>query len=404
MKTIQHAVPAWLAILIAVYCHVSVAAQEWAPGDDARFQHGPLRLTPTVALRNLGADSNVFNEVDAEHPESDFTATLTPAAAMWLNLGRLRLASHHSMDLVYFHTHSDQRSTGTSHDVRLEAPLTRVTPWVSAGMLSTRDRPGYEIDVRARRVENTLGAGADWNPGGRTSVSLGVRRNALTFEPDERFAGTWLRQILDRRVESLDLIVRRKLTPLTTLAVLTSHGRERFVFFAIRDGDSLRLTPGLEFDSRIRGSVRIGYRQTNFLSPLMPDFSGLVASADVSYDVLSGTKVDLGATRDLVYSYEVEQPYYVQAGFNGTVTQHLVSVWDVQGRLARQRLTYQRQVDGARADGGVDRISTAGVGVGYHLSTDVRLGLNLDLHRRRSHTALRDYQRRTIGASLTYGF
>lgn len=392
------------ALIVVCLSGVPLSAQEPAPGDDALFQRGPLRLAPTMTLKNVGLDSNVFNEIDADDPESDFTATLTPAAAVWLNIGHLRVASHHSVDIVYFQSHADQRSVGTSHDIKVEAPLNRLTPWFSAGTLSTRDRPGYEIDVRARRGENSLGAGADWNAGGRTSLAAGVRRNVIAFEPDGQLAGAWLRQMLDRRADAIEVAVRHKVTPLTTAAVLASGGREHFAFSPIRDGDSLRITPGFEFGARIQGAVWVGYRRTDFVSPLMPDFSGLVASADVSYEMFSGTKVNLGATRDLVYSYEIDQPYYVQTGLSGTITQYVVSAWDVQGRMARQRLAYQRLVEGVRADGGLDRVLTVGAGIGYHLSPDVRLGLNLDLHRRRSEGSRRDYERLIVGTSVTYGF
>lgn len=403
IKRIAITVPSCALVLVCLSA-VPLAAQDVAPGDDARFQRGPLKLAPTLSLKDVGIDSNVFNQVNADQPESDFTATLTPAVDAWVNLGRLRVASKHSMDVVYFRTHADQRSLGTAHNVKVDAPLTRVTPWFSAGTLSTRDRPGYEIDVRARRVEHSLGSGLDWNAGGRTSLTVAIRRNLIAFEADERFDGDWLRQILDRRVEALEVAARRKVTPLTTATVLVSRGRERFVFSPVRDGDSLRVTPGLEFDARIRGSVWVGYRRTDFLSPSMPDFSGVVASADVSYELGSGTRLQVGTTRDLVYSYELEQPYYVQTGFSGVVTQHLVSAWDVQARMARQALAYQRMVEDGRADGAVDHVSTTGVGIGYHLSPDIRLGVNLDLHRRRSELSRHNYERHTIGTSLTYGF
>lgn len=76
---------------------------------------------------------------------------------------------------------SDHRVVGTLHDVKVEAPLTRLTPWFLAGTLSTRVRPGYEIDVRARRVEHSLGAGADWDADGGISLTVGVRRYRNAF-------------------------------------------------------------------------------------------------------------------------------------------------------------------------------------------------------------------------------
>ena len=57
----------------------------------AKFRLGPLAVKPSVALTNLGIDTNVFN--DSDDPKPDVTASVEPRVETWLRLGRARLSS-----------------------------------------------------------------------------------------------------------------------------------------------------------------------------------------------------------------------------------------------------------------------------------------------------------------------
>ncbi len=51
-----------------------------------------------------------------------------------------------------------------------------------------------------------------------------------------------------------------------------------------------------------------------------------------------------------------------------------------------------------------DAVHSLGVGVGYHLGKELRLGFNVDKARRDSEVESRPYEGWKYGASLTYGF
>src|SRR5262245_621514 len=59
---------------------------------EARSHLGPFYVTPRITLKELGVDSNVFNA--AGEPESDFTATVTPSADIWIPVAPLPSADH----------------------------------------------------------------------------------------------------------------------------------------------------------------------------------------------------------------------------------------------------------------------------------------------------------------------
>ena len=75
-------------------------SQEPDPWESARWRFGPFAVTPRVELKNLGWDSNVFNET--EDPKSSFTTTVGAPIDWWLRFGRARLHGVDYFEGVYF--------------------------------------------------------------------------------------------------------------------------------------------------------------------------------------------------------------------------------------------------------------------------------------------------------------
>ena len=79
--------------------------------------------------------------------------TVAPAANLWLRLGPSWLRGNIKEDLVYFQTYSSQNSANTSFSMDWVMPFNRLTLNPGLAYLNTNDRPGFEIDARAPRVE-----------------------------------------------------------------------------------------------------------------------------------------------------------------------------------------------------------------------------------------------------------
>ena len=62
---------------------------------------------------------------------------------------------------VYFSTYASERAVNHNHRVTFEYPFNRLKPYAGVSFLSTNDRPGYEIDARARHTESAYNAGAE---------------------------------------------------------------------------------------------------------------------------------------------------------------------------------------------------------------------------------------------------
>jgi Putative beta-barrel porin 2 len=374
------------------------------PISTARWHVGPLAVTPTIGLSNIGVDTNIFNQ--AVRPKSDFTATVSPQAQFWMGLGKGRLSGRARFDYVYFQQYATERAWNTYDDVRLELPLARLTPYATGTFLSARERPGYEIDARAQHQEGALTLGTDWRVSAKTTLEFAAWRTHINFDADEVFSGTYLSEVLNRTVNGVRASVRHKLTPLTTFVLDTEAQRDRFEFSPVRDSDSVRIMPGLDLGAfaLISGKARVGYRKFDALGPGAPSFEGAVAAVELGYTLLGVTHFTFRTERDVAYSFEIAEPYYLLTGVGGTVTQKVSVRWDVQATVSRYRLDY-RQVEGQGLDTGrKDHIGIVGAGLGYSLGPSTRLGLNLDRYHRTSDRMLRGYSGLRLGSSVTYGF
>jgi hypothetical protein len=396
-----------------VLCAAAQAAAQDAPADPfetARFRFGGVALSPGVAVTNFGWDSNVFNSwVD---PQGDFTFTVAPQTDVWVRLGPARVKAHGSLGYVYFQEFDTERSWNTDDSIRFEVPLVHFRPYVGYAYLNTRDRPGYEIDERVRRTENALFTGVDLPLTRKTTFGFAFNRKTTDYAEGETFQGNSLRFSYNRTTDVYNGSVRYALTPLTTLLADVEYVVETFDYEKIRDSSGMRVVPGVEFKplALISGSAKVGFRQLDFENSAIPDFTGAVASVNLAYTLMGMTRFGVQVDRDVQYSYEQTQPYYVLTGLVGTITQRLSRTWDVQARAGNQRLDYRRLVEIPSVPGvelppaRIDTVVFYGGGIGYRVGTDVRVGFNLDYYTRKSDRETRQYEGLKVGTSVTYGF
>ncbi|HET7694607.1 MAG TPA: outer membrane beta-barrel protein [Vicinamibacterales bacterium] len=395
-----------LAVLFTAAAAPPAAAQITPPPDPDTplIQAGPFGISPTLMLRELGRDENVFNERD--DPKGDFTFTLLPRAEVLFKPRALRVSYVASTEYVYYRTYESERSTNVSSAVRADLALRWLHPYVMASGTNTRQRLNQEVDIRARRRERVYGGGVGVRVGTRLTLGAAGRTTRLRFD-EGTFRGEDLAASFDSDLDAVDASAGLQLTPFTSFVLTVSHEQQRFRAAGERDSDSLRITPSFTFspEAVLNGSIALGYRRFSPRNRALADYAGLVATATVGTTLWSRHRLEMIFARDLRYSYERATPYYLATGGNVTVTSQLAGPFDLRLIGGWQSLDY-RGVQGpsAVAQPGNDTFSTYGGGLGYRLRDQLRLGINAEWSGRDSELSLdREYRNRRIFASVTWG-
>lgn len=372
-----------------------------------RIRMGPFLMNPRLELKNLGVDTNVFNEPDDQNPKRDFTFTLTPSLDTWVRIGRSWTKFGIAEDLVWYQEYSDQRSANEHYDLSWYLPLNRLSFTFSPQYVSTFDRPGYDIDERVHHV--------DWGGTGTIEVrafpktSFGVTGTYLniTFDPTATYNGVSLAQTLNRTQTGASVTISHQLTPLTKLAFALGRDEERLPNSPQNNSDSNRAEATVSFDPHalLKGSAMIGYRDFRPTDPTLGGYSGLIAKGNLTYTLLGATRFQVEFGRDVQYSYSLDQPYYLQNSIDGSIAQQIFGPFDVIVRGGVAKLNYQDRSGAVVAvSNRVDTNNTFGGGTGYHLSNGIRIGFNVDYYDRVTDVTQQRYHGLKYGASATYDF
>jgi hypothetical protein len=378
--------------------------------EDYRLRVGPFHVEPAVVLKELGVDTNVFNQ--AGDTRADFTMVVAPQAAVAAPFAnRALVTATLGTDLVYFARYASERSVDPLAIVRAEFYARRLTLFLEEAYLNTRQRPNHEIDLRARHLQNDLTGGAAFRPTTRLAIEVAARRGKTRFDGDSFFQGQRLKETLDRDTRVYSVTARYRHSGLTTIGVRYEDQTDRFPLSPIRDTDSVRVMPGVELKPRalLNGSAWIGYRRFTPKAPVLPPQAGLVSQLALSYTLLGATTFGVTYDRDYQFAYEAQTPYFVDNSVGVFVRRAIGSRFDVLGHVARHHYAFHSLIGDANPVGlipeRVDTTDNYGLNVGYRLKRRTRAGFGLSYWTRDStRLAFRNYTGLRVGLTMNHGF
>jgi len=400
----------WRGWLVAgAACSALVPGKAWAQGspilpETRPILAGPVTFYPTIALRDTGVDSNVFN--DTTGPRGDFTYSVTPRLFVVAPIANTRFIGRGLGSFTDYKTYKDQRSFGGLFDGRYEVVSPGFRPFASLGFADRRERRGYEIDARVRQRQTFASLGLDVDLTAITALTAWATRTTTAWDQNERYLGVGLADQLDYSASSFAGGARLRVTPLTTIVLATEVQQDRFRRSPLRDADSLRIGPSVDFDSSaaITGHIKADYRSFRPRNAAVPGYQGITASADIRYVFRNRVEVNVDANRDVDYSYDPLEPYFLESGGRLTVTQRVIGPFGVIA-IGEQRNVHHQQVGGGSAfDGRRDTTSSVGAGLAIQKSKQVRFEIVYERTTRRSSApGWREYERQQIFASAIYG-
>jgi hypothetical protein len=399
-----------IAAFFAIAClRVSpLHAQDGGPNADAvRVRIGPLMMNPTISLTNLGIDHNVFNDPPDKVPKQDFTFTVTPNTDFWLRAGSTWITGSLNESINWYQRYSSERTANNEYKLGWNAPTSHIGFKINGSYISARERPGFEIDTRAARKETLFTTALDFKGLPKTYVGVTASRQQTRFANEAEYLGVNLQEALNRITTSYGLALRYQATPLTTFNLSATRSTDGFEFSSDRDTTSTGIQVNAAFApaALIKGNITFGYTDFKPKDPSLPQYKGAIGEANLTYVLLGASRFAFSAGRGVQYSYDANQPYYLQTHVGGSIAQQLFGPFDVQVRGDYAILAYRDRIGAAlEVTDRTDHKTTYGVGVGFHMGRDLRLSVNADQDNRQTKVAEHQYEKFLVGTSLTYGF
>jgi Putative beta-barrel porin 2 len=278
-------------------------------------------------------------------------------------------------------------------------------PFVEVGFASRGERVGFEIDTRAHHTQSTMIAGADVDITPMTALSAWVGRSATAYDENQEYVSFMLADQLNHSRDTAAAGARFRVTPLTTVLMAAEFERDRFEIAPLRNADSFRVGPAIALDTgaALTGNAKGGFRAFTPSYPDVPSYRGFVGNARLHYALPDVIKVDLEANRDLSYSYDPIQPYYMESGARLTAVQRIFGPLELIGIAERREIRNQR-IGGRAFDGRRELTTSLGGGFGIQFQNRTRFTFTYEHTRRTSTEPVgRDYERTRVLGSISYG-
>lgn len=364
---------------------------------------GPLKVAPGLVVREIGWDSNVFDEADSESPKEDYLISAQPDAAIFTRLRFVKVSAYAGLEFNYFKTYTSEDSIGHVVRGRVDILLSRLRPFVAAGETKTRARANGEVDVRADRKDNELSGGLAFDLSTHALVYGSAVHTSNAFE-DAFQDGVNVGETMTRDGYDYSLGVRTDLTPLLALELSGGYQEDRFEFVPLRNTESYYSSAALRFapEGVINGTAELTYRKMTPVDPQVRRFQGIQGAVALTYSFLEVGRFNLGLGRSLEYSFDAAEAYYLENTISLAYTHRIAGMVDLQAKGMRSIFDYDASetVPPHR-----DTLDTAGGSLGYNLKNRTRIALNYEYSRRRSPAlADRNFERNRVFLSWLFAF
>lgn len=367
-----------------------------------QYYLGPFSINPNLSVPEFGVDSNIFNE--STSPKEDYILKIKPDIDLFADVGIFRVSAQAGAAFSYFHRYRSERSLGQNLRGRVTARLSRVRPWVGGASVVTHDRTDPEIDARVRRTDTELAAGAQFEVSPIVRLGVSANRVDLRYGDLAAFRGMSLAPALDRRTDAVAASLRLQATPFTSVTFNGYASRDTFELAPDRDARSRGGDIEVAFspEAIIRGKVSLGFRDFRPDDSVLDAYRGLTGRGALTAIILGRGLLGLNYLRDVRYSFDRTQGYYVETGGDVVYTHRVVGPFDVQVRTSLQRLDFDATpLISARHE----LLHTYQIGAGYALENRSRIGLSYEYAKRVGETyADRPFARRRLFGSYSYEF
>ena len=180
---------------------------------------GPVRLAPGVTVREIGWDSNVFDESAEEGPKEDWVAAATPDVSVFTRLRFVRISAYAGSELTYY---QDVRERTLGRLRRPRPFRLSVEPRAAVRRRRPRRKRARGPTARSTRapIASKRKSPAAWrSTSHRTRWSTARARGASTEYENAFEDGIDLGETLTRDSDNYQAGIKTDLTPLLSVQV-----------------------------------------------------------------------------------------------------------------------------------------------------------------------------------------
>jgi hypothetical protein len=401
--------------VIVVVTSTALRADTWKGKEletlwrQAAWHFGPFRIQPAIVISNAGVDSNLY--YSPSNPIKDFTLTAGPAATVYLPIYRKLVFSAYASPQYVYYVKTDQERTWNYYASGSAAlNLRRVFLSFDVDYSDARERWNTEIDIRPRRKEKGLGGSFLVQTSHRTSLGVSYREAKYDYENIDMDIFN-VRERLNRKEQYGDVTAYYQVTSRTKFFLQGEYGLFKFEFAdtaLLKDSKSWAGYGGLEFSptGRIRGRVRLGYKEFDIKNPEGVDYRGLVGDSQISVRLAKPFVVRASYTRDVNFSLWYSNAYFIGSTPGVGASLYLLKFLrlDYDYSFGRNRYPVAQDVGEGENVKRLDDYRIHSAGIYFRIWKKTALGIIGSYWKRISNLAYENDTRYFLGLNLTYDF
>ncbi|MHB8054911.1 MAG: outer membrane beta-barrel protein [Candidatus Aminicenantales bacterium] len=376
----------------------------------SRWKLGPFRLFPTISVRDVGYDDNLYFGGYNIGRKKDFTATLSPEIkAYWPFRNSFIFFVRENPEYAYYYRESQQRAFTNSYGAGLRYLL--LGRFVFSGEVGNdvhRRRLSSEFQIPVNDRTRSFQAGLSFETARKTSIGItgAVRKisyEEIKYNPEDAPVA----QLLDREEREIGAEAYYQLFTDGFLFVRGDYQEYRFLDDKAlwRDSAAASFWTGVRFPllGRIRGVLNLGYKKFDPKTAGEPPFQGLVGNTGL--DLRTGRfACRLDFARDMVFSSYAEIFYFVENSARLGGSAYLTSFLKIDYDYYGGRADYSARGGEAGSEGRVDRHRNHSVGLQVRVFKTAGIGISWNFERWTSNIGDFDRSRNFIGLAFTRSF
>jgi hypothetical protein len=381
--------------------------------ENAKWNLGPFRIFPSLQLRNIGYDNNIYQMRKDDNPVSDYTATVSLPFNFYVPYrNRIIISLDISPGYDFFLNEVNQR--GINFDFSPGARLLFFNRFVLSGSYQyqkRRQRPNIEFAKRIFMESKAYEASLFYETVLGTAFGFSGLVNRFAYEDTE--GDISYSRALNREERSGNFEFYYKIFMESDFFLSAGYLEYNFddSEFQWRNSYSYSLRSGIRFPilGTARGTLSLGYRWLINRSDNDKRFSGIIGNT--SLDLRLGRfNLRLQYVRDFQFSYSYSYLYFIEnrigTGISFYVTQFLRIDYDFsyrEGKYPKESI-FQLQDYGNIEIERENEYLTHSAGLVFRLIGNTGIGLTVTYWERDSNVEGVGRKGAFIGGYLAYDF